>query len=149
MHPKYIRYVGLFIWFFGMMLLIGLTVSNAYPEWLNLNVFSMYSKFVKAKTFTIINNNQANEIAMLLYVIGACIYISTLTNNKNLFYKTAYYTMLVLLISFVIGICFIHGFGFIVLIVVLPFLAPVYFIIIFHVFNYKTAIQYDNKCVIS
>jgi hypothetical protein len=108
--------VGMYLYF----------IQGIKPEWLQLKVFTVYSKYLDTKSFTFIKNNQADEISVTLYWIGWLLVVYQ--QEKSFFCSRA-----VAIIVFIMGYLLIHGLAVIYFVFIYIFCCP-----LFLLFNSKT-----------
>jgi len=111
-----------------VFILVGMTgiyffvIRSIKPDLLQLNVFTIYSEYFDTKICTIIKNNQGDELAVSIYLLG---WLLILFKQKKTFLNIQSIT----LITFIVGYLFLHGLAVIYFIVAFLFLLPIIFII--------------------
>jgi hypothetical protein len=106
----------------GLLGLYFFVFKGIKPDWLQLNVFTVYSKYLETKTFTVIQNNQGDELAVTSYCMGWLLII--------LRYKPSFPSRQSLVILFFIaGYLFLHGLAVIYFMLSLLFILPLLFLI--------------------
>jgi len=111
-----------------VFILVGMTgiyffvIRSIKPDLLQLNVFTIYSEYFDTKICTIIKNNQGDELAVSIYLLG---WLLILFKQKKTFVNIQSIT----LITFIVGYLFLHGLAVIYFIVAFLFLLPIIFII--------------------
>lgn len=113
--------IGLFFIVIGVIGIYIFVFQGIKPEYLKLNVFTFYSKYLDAKYFTIIQNNQGDEIAIICYCIGW--FLIYFKDNKSFLSKQS-----LAIILFAIGYLFFHGFAVIYYLFSFLFVLPFIFI---------------------
>lgn len=114
--------------------------QNYKPDWLQLDVFTVYSSFISTKTFTFIRNNQGDEISTLLFFFGAFLIMAAAERNENQMHQSnrmramagaAISSMLV----FLLGYVFLHGLAITYAALTLPYLIPLFYLAGFYILN--------------
>lgn len=106
----------------GMIGIYFFVIRSIKPDLLQLNVFTIYSEYFDTKICTIIKNNQGDELAVSIYLLG---WLLILFKQKKTFVNIQSIT----LITFIVGYLFLHGLAVIYFIVAFLFLLPIIFII--------------------
>jgi len=110
-----------------LFILLGITgiyffiFRGIKPELLQLNTFTFLSKYLETKFFTIIKNNQGDELAVLLYWFGWLVLVYQ--QKKSLLNRQA-----MAIIIFIAGYLFLHGLAVIYFTFIFLFLLPLFFI---------------------
>lgn len=93
---------GLLLIVAGLLGLFYFVVSGNKPDFLQLRVFTFYSQFIESNFFTVITNNQGDELSVLAYALGWLLIIyhqsGTLKNIPGL-----------AIFLFLAGYIFLHG----------------------------------------
>lgn len=99
---RYLTAVGLFFILLGCVGAYFFVYQGLKLELLQLNVFTFYSQYLKVKTFSVINNNQGDELTVVCYSMGWLILlygqVRSLISMK-----------LVLIVFYTLGYLLIHG----------------------------------------
>lgn len=99
---KYLTVIGLFFILLGCVGAYFFVYQGLKPKLLQLNVFTVYSQYLKAKYFTLINNNQGDELAFLCYAIG---WLTLLYAKTKSFFSLKF----ALIIFYTLGYLLTHG----------------------------------------
>lgn len=68
--PFYFKFIGLVFLLVGIGMSYLVLANNFKPEWLDIPVFAIYSAYVEKTIFGMTYTNLADEIALLLPLIG-------------------------------------------------------------------------------
>lgn len=113
-----------------VFILLGITgvyffvYQGIKPDLLQLNVFTICSKYFETKLFTFIRNNQGDELAILMYWFG---WLFIVFKQKKSFLNK----QTLAIIIFIAGYLFLHGLAVIYFMFIFLFLLPLFFIIKF------------------
>ncbi len=109
--------LGIFMGLIGFYLFI---IKGWKPSFLYLNVPTFYSRYIESKTFTLIKNNQIDELSVLSYGIGLImLFIGQGLKNK----KT-----MIIIILYVFAYSFLHGLAIIYFTFIFLFVIPLLYI---------------------
>ena len=111
----------------GILLIIGGVAGGYYfvyegikPAFLQLKVFTFYSQYLDTRFFTLITNNQADELAVTSYWLGWLLVVyskdGSLLNRHSLF-----------ILFNIFGYLFFHGVAILYFAFVSLFLSPLFF----------------------
>lgn len=118
---KYLTVTGLFFIIAGLMGIYFFVIKGYKPGLLQFDVFTVYSKYFETKTFSIIHNNQGDELSVFFYCVGwLCIIF---TEKKSFRNKQS-----LVLIIFMMGYLLLHGLAVIYFMVSLLFILPLFFV---------------------
>ena len=106
----------------GLIAIYFFIVKGIKPEFLQLDVFTVYSKYLETKTFTLIKNNQGDEIAFTLYWIGWLMIVYGL--RKSLMNKES-----LAIIILIAGYVLLHGLAAMYFLLCFLFVLPLFFVI--------------------
>ncbi len=101
-------------------------IQGIKPDWLQLKVFTVYSKYIETKSFTFIQNNQGDEISVTLYWIG---WLLVLFLQKKSFLNSQSLAIII----FIAGYWFFHGLAIIYFAFIFIFSCPLLLLL-----NHKT-----------
>ena len=73
--PWQLKFVGIFLLLVGAVGVYIFIHLGEKPQWLEWNVFTLYSQYLLTKKFALITNNQGDELSVLFYFIGAFLLI--------------------------------------------------------------------------
>ncbi len=113
---------GIFFILSGIVAIWYFIIRGNKPEFLQLDVFTLYSKYLETKTFTFIKNNQGDEIAFTLYWSGWLLIIYSL--KKSLMNKQS-----LAIFILIAGYLFLHGLAALYFLLVFLFVLPLFFVI--------------------
>ena len=106
----------------GLIAIYFFIVKGIKPEFLQLDVFTVYSKYLETKTFTLIKNNQGDEIAFTLYWTGWLMIVYGL--RKSLMNKES-----LAIIILIAGYVLLHGLAAMYFLLCFLFVLPLFFVI--------------------
>jgi hypothetical protein len=106
----------------GLLGLYFFVFKGIKPDWLQLNVFTVYSKYLETKTFTVIQNNQGDELAVTSYCTG---WLLIILRHKPSF--TSRQSLVILV--FTAGYLLLHGLAVIYFMLSFLFILPLFFLI--------------------
>jgi len=127
------------------MLCAGILLGLFYSMFdfrITLPVFAVYSSFFEIKLFTIIRTNIADEIILLILLMGF-IFISfsrernERKNDGILRANALYYAMISNAIFLIFAILFVFGQGFITILILNIFSVFIFYLFYFYRFRYK------------
>lgn len=107
----------------GLVGMYFFIIRGIKPDWLQLNVFTLYSKYLETKSFTIIQNNQGDELSVTIYWIG---WLLILYRQKKSFFNVSSLPIII----FVAGYLFLHGLAIIYFSFIFIFCFPLF--LLFH-----------------
>jgi len=112
--------------------------QNYKPEWLQLNVFTAYSSFISTKIFTLIKNNQGDELSTLLYFLGAFLIMASAEKSEKPFFQTIRiksmaWAGVVSIVLFLIEYLLLHGMAIVYAACLLPYLIPLFYFAGFYI----------------
>ena len=105
----------------GLIAIYFFIVKGIKPEFLQLDVFTVYSKYLETKTFTLIKNNQGDEIAFTLYWTGWLMIVYGL--RKSLMNKES-----LAIIILIAGYVLLHGLAAMYFLLCFLFVLPLFFV---------------------
>ncbi len=137
LHNRF-KIVGGILLFIGMVLGVIRFYFGLKPDYLKINVFSVYSKFLDTKYFSVITNNISEEIVGLLVLIG--LFMMAFSKEKDekdkvqmirlsSMYLSVFINTLLLALSFF----FIYGLAFAEMMVLNLYSILIIFLIIFRI----------------
>ena len=106
----------------GLLGIYFFVFKGIKPGWLQLNVFTVYSKYLETKTFTVIQNNQGDELAITSYCMG---WLLIVLRHKPSFLSIQ--SLIILL--FTAGYLLLHGLAVIYFMLSFLFILPLFFLI--------------------
>lgn len=121
---RYITIAGVIFLFAGLVGLYFFVVKGLKPDFLQLNVFTLYSKYLDSKKFTFILNSQGDELSVFLYFVGWILLLFS-------FKKTWLCKEILFVFLYVIAYLLLHGIVIVYVTFAFLFLTPVLFIRIF------------------
>lgn len=141
--PKFTKYIGYLLMTLGSIGIYYFSFLSLKPDIFEFKTFTIYSKFLDTKTFTFIENNQGDEIAVLIYFIGFfLIFFSALKNEttetKAIRIKSLFYSTITTTILYVFSYLFTHGFAIIVISLISIFVIPLFYLLYFCFFYLKS-----------
>lgn len=133
--PNNIRIYGWVILLFGLILGVIRFYFGVKPEFLNIKVFAVYSKYFETNYFKVIENHVSEELTALLILVGLFVISFTKEKIENesvsaIRYKSFILTFYINTLIIVLSFLFVYGFGFINILVInvfSPFI--IYFIL--------------------
>lgn len=134
--PWWFKYVGAALMFSGLVATYYFIFLSIKPEWLQFNVFTVYSKYLDTTTFSFINNNQGDEIAVFSYLAGFLVFLFSSNRNQSEFksllkVKALVNTIVLSVILFITIYFFIHGMPVLYLVVLISYSIPLMYVIIY------------------
>lgn len=116
--------------------------QNYRPDWLQFDVFTVYSSYLSTRILTFIKNNQGDEISTLLFFIGAFLLMASAEKNERSFHqenriKALAWSAVVSMFFFLTGYLLLHGTAIVYTALVLPYLMPFVYLTIFYRLNKK------------
>ncbi len=135
--PWQLKFVGIFLLLVGAVGVYIFIHLGEKPQWLEWNVFTLYSQYLLTKKFALITNNQGDELSVLFYFIGAFLLIFSAERKEKSSYTIArlrafYKTVLISMALFVAGYMLLHGMAIIVFATVMPFVVPLIYLALFY-----------------
>ncbi|MDP2887438.1 MAG: hypothetical protein Q8P34_00545 [Bacteroidota bacterium] len=134
------KFVGLLLMLLGAIGFYLFDYQNYRPNWLQFEVFTLYSNYLTTKIFSVIKNNQGDEISTFLYFLGAFLIMASAEKNETPGHQTnrtkamawsACSAMGVFLFAYI----FLHGLAIIYAALVLPYLIPLFYLTAFCILN--------------
>jgi len=134
--PWWFKYIGGVLMFSGLVATYYFIFLSIKPEWLQLNVFIVYSKYLDTTTFSFINNNQGDEIAVFCYLAGFLVFLFSSNRKQSEFksllkVKALVNTIVLSVILFITIYFFIHGMPVLYLVVLIAYSIPLMYVIIY------------------
>ena len=134
--PYWCRFLG------GALMVLGLISSYYFiylsikPEFIQLNVFTVYAKFIETTKFSFIKNNQGDELSVLSYLFGFLLFMfadGKVSPEKNFERKaTALISaFLLVVIVLIVTTLLIHGSPVLIIWFLLLYLIPLLFVIFY------------------
>ena len=140
--PNKLRIYGWMILLFGIILGVSRFYFGVKPEFLNIKVFAVYSKYFETNYFKVIENHVSEELTALLILVG--LFILSFTNEKiendsvsAIRYKSFIFTFYINTVLIALSFLFVYGFGFINILVINVFSPFIIYIILFRYFLSK------------
>lgn len=133
--PNKIRIYGWAILLLGVILGVIRFYFGVKPEFLNIKVFAVYSKYFETNYFKVIENHVSEELTALLILVGLFVISFTKEKIENesvsaIRYKSFILTFYINTLIIVLSFLFVYGFVFINILVInvfSPFI--IYFIL--------------------
>lgn len=140
--PNNIRIYGWVILLFGLILGVIRFYFGVKPEFLNIKVFAVYSKYFETNYFKVIENHVSEELTALLILVGLFVISFTKEIIENEFvsairYKSFILTFYINTLIIVLSFLFVYGFGFINILVINVFSPFIIYIILSRYFLSK------------
>jgi len=134
------KYPGVLLLLLGAFGLYLFNYQNYKPDWLQLDVFTVYSSYLSTKTFTFIKNNQGDEISTLLFFFGAFLIMAAAEKNERPVHQTNRIKAMAgaaisSIVVFLFGYLSLHGLGITYAALMLPYLIPVFYLAGFCILN--------------
>ncbi len=135
--PPWCRFVGGAFMLFGLFATYYFVYLSVKPDWLQLNVFTVYSQYLETKTFSFINNNQGDEMAVSIYLVGFLVFLFSSGKNQsetnNLLKVKALVNTVILSFSlFTVVYFFIHGTPVLYLVALFAYSFPLIYVSMFY-----------------
>lgn len=136
------KYAGVLLMFLGAIGLYLFNYQYYKPEWLQLNVFTVYSSFISTKIFTFIKNNQGDEISTLLYFLGSFLIIASAEKNEKpllqtIRIKSLAWAAILSMVVFLIEYLLLHGMAVVYAALLIPYMIPLFYFAGFYILNKK------------
>ena len=140
--PNKLRIYGWVILLFGIILGVSRFYFGVKPEFLNIKVFAVYSKYFETNYFKVIENHVSEELTALLILVGLFIISFTKEKIENdsvsaIRYKSLIFTFYINTVLIALSFLFVYGFGFINILVINVFSPFIIYIILFRYFLNK------------
>ena len=140
--PNKIRIYGWVILLFGLILGVIRFYFGIKPEFLNIKVFAVYSKYFGTNYFKVIENHVSEELTALLILVGLFVISFTKEKIENesvsvIRYKSFILTFYINTQIIVLSFLFVYGFGFINILVINVFSPFIIYIILSRYFLSK------------
>lgn len=140
--PNKIRIYGWVILLFGLILGVIRFYFGIKPEFLNIKVFAVYSKYFETNYFKVIENHVSEELTALLILVGLFVISFTKEKIENesvsaIRYKSFILTFYINTQIIVLSFLFVYGFGFINILVINVFSPFIIYIILSRYFLSK------------
>lgn len=140
--PNKIRIYGWVILLFGLILGVIRFYFGVKPEFLNIKVFAVYSKYFETNYFKVIENHVSEELTALLILVGLFVISFTKEKIENesvsvIRYKSFILTFYINTLIIVLSFLFVYGFGFINILVINVFSPFIIYIILSRYFLSK------------
>lgn len=140
--PNKIRIYGWVILLFGLILGVIRFYFGIKPEFLNIKVFAVYSKYFETNYFKVIENHVSEELTALLILVGLFVISFTKEKIENesvsaIRYKSFILTFYINTLIIVLSFLFVYGFGFINILVINVFSPFIIYIILSRYFLSK------------
>lgn len=140
--PNNIRIYGWVILLFGLILGVIRFYFGVKPEFLNIKVFAVYSKYFETNYFKVIENHVSEELTALLILVGLFVISFTKEKIENesvsvIRYKSFILTFYINTQIIVLSFLFVYGFGFINILVINVFSPFIIYIILSRYFLSK------------
>lgn len=116
--------------------------QNYKPDWLQFDVFTMYSSFLSTKIFGFIKNNQGDEISTLLFFLGSFLIMASAEKNEcpehqeNRKLAMAWAAILAMAV-FSIEYLLLHGMAIVYAALLIPYIIPLFYFAGFYILNKK------------
>ena len=136
--PSKFRIVGLFLAVTGSILGIIRFYYGIKPEFFNLKVFAIYSKFLETKYFEIIPNHFSEEITGILILVGLVFIVFAKEQNENKSIDSIRLQSLVISvylnsIFLILSLLFVFGIGFISVLIINMYSLLIIYLITFRI----------------
>jgi hypothetical protein len=140
--PNKLRIYGWTILFLGILFGVSRFYFGFKPEFLNIKVFAVYSKYFETNYFKVIENHVSEELTALLLLVGLFLISFTKEKIENDFVfevrnKSLILTFYINTALVVLSFLFIYGFSFIYILVINVFSPFIIYIILLKYFLYK------------
>ncbi|MFH1196889.1 MAG: hypothetical protein V1720_14405 [bacterium] len=134
--PNKFRVVGWIALLAGSILGIIRFYFDIKPEFMNIKVFAIYSKYFETKYFSVIDNHFSEETTALLLIIGLFLFSFTKEKVENdtvisLRLKALLWALAINTVFIAGSFLFVYGFIFINILVINVFTPFILYIIIF------------------
>jgi hypothetical protein len=151
--PNKLRIFGWVILLFGIILGVSRFYFGVKPEFLNIKVFAVYSKYFETNYFKVIENHVSEELTALLMLVGLFIISFTKEKIENdsvsaIRYKSLIFTFYINTVLIALSFLFVYGFGFINILVINVFSPFIIYIILSRYFLSKI-LKPENKKIVA
>ncbi|MDD3728644.1 MAG: hypothetical protein PHN40_09930 [Dysgonamonadaceae bacterium] len=148
--PSWCRFVGGAFMLFGLFATYYFVYLSVKPDWLQLNVFTVYSQYLETTTFSFINNNQGDEMAISIYLVGFLIFLFSSNKNQSetntlLKVKALVNTVILSISLFVVAYFFIHGMVVLYLVVLFSYSFPLIYVFIFYLLRIAKFYSFEKE----
>lgn len=145
-HPY--RYIGIVLLFPSTIFFYVFAYLGIKPAFLDVHVFAAWSQYFETKYFTVIENNVAEEITLLFFLVSLFFIAFARTAEENeatlvIRFKAMLLAMYVNTALLVVSILFVYGLAFVSIVIVNLFSGLLLFILIFYVnyYRYRSALN--------
>lgn len=140
--PFWAKYAGVLLMFLGAIGLYLFNYQYYKPDWLQLNVFTLWSSFMSTKIFTLIKNNQGDEISTLLYFLGSFLIMASAEKNEKpllqaIRIKSMAWAAILSMVIFLIEYLLLHGMAVVYAALLIPYMIPIFYFAGFYILNKK------------
>lgn len=119
---KFLTTTGIVFIVGGLVAIYFFIIRGIKPEFLQLDVFTLYSKYLETKSFELIKNNQGDELAFTLYWTGWILIVyrfkKSLINRQSL-------AIFILMAGYLL----LHGLAALYFLLCFLFVLPLFFLI--------------------
>lgn len=145
-----LRIYGWIFFLLGIILGVVRFYFGIKPEFLNVKVFAVYSKYFETNYLKVIENHISEELTALLLLVG--LFIISFTKEKieddsvtAVRYKSLIFTFYINTAFIALSFLFVYGFGFINILVINVFSPFIIYIILSRYFLSKTLKSENTK----
>lgn len=142
MLPKKLKPLGWILIILGSALGTIRFYFGIKPEFLNVKVFAIYSKYFETSYFKIISNHISEEITALFFLVG--LFLISFTEEKienddvaGIRLKSLLITFFINTVFLMLSFLFVYGFGFINILVINVFSPFIIYFIVFRLLKLK------------
>ena len=134
--PFWGKFIGGFLMALGLISSYYFIYLSIKPEFLQLNVFTIYAKFIETTTVSFIRNNQGDELSVLSYLFGFLLFMfadGKVSPEKNFERKAKALisAFLLVVIVLIVTTLLIHGSPVLIIWFLLLYLIPLLFVIFY------------------
>jgi putative Mn2+ efflux pump MntP len=131
---------GFLLMLFGMLGIYLFNYQNYKPDWLQFEVFTVYSSFMSTKIFSFIKNNQGDEISTLLFFIGSFLIMASAEKNERRMHqhnrkRAMAWAAMISMAVFILEYLLLHGMAIVFAALLLPYLMPLFYLAGFYILN--------------
>lgn len=138
--PYWVKYIGIVLMIFGAIGIYYFIYLGNKPEWIQLRVFTLWSKYINTTVFSFIVNNQGDELNHFIYFSGALLTIFSSEKIKKDYHydnkiKALSSVFIGFLFLFLLVYFFFHGMAIIMVTLALVYLLPPVYLLCYSIFN--------------
>jgi hypothetical protein len=141
--PHRYKYIGLGLLVPSLIFLYMFAYRGIKPDFLDVNVFAVWSKYFETKYFTVIENNISEEITLVFLLISLCFIAFARVSEENeatmqMRFKALLLATYINTALLILSVFFVYGIAFVSIVFMNIVSALLLYIIIFNVYYYRS-----------